>query len=242
MNSEILAIIPARSGSKGLIDKNILPIDGHPLIAYSIKAALEAKYISRVIVNTDSKKIANIANYYGAEIPFIRPMNLASDDSTDYDVFRHCIENLFMTEGYKPDYIVQLRPTSPIRPSGLIDECITKIHKTKFTSLRVVTESPLTPYKMWQVEDEGELIQLIDHSEYLEPFNMPRQKLPKTYWQVGTLDIVKASTILKEKTMSGNKIMSHIIPGNISIDIDDINSFKAAEEIIKTKKYIYFEN
>lgn len=242
MNLEILAIIPARSGSKGLTNKNILPLENHPLISYSIKAALDSNFITRTIVNTDSAEIASIANSYGAETPFLRPANLAKDDSTDFDVFNQCIRELFITEGYKPDYIVQLRPTSPIRPVNLIDECINKLVNTNCTSLRVVTESPITPYKMWKINEEEELIQLLHHNDYDEPFNMPRQNLPKIFWQVGTLDIIKTSTIIDLKSMSGDKIISHKVSNDIAIDIDDIKTFKLAEEIIKTKKYIYFEN
>jgi CMP-N,N'-diacetyllegionaminic acid synthase len=242
MKLSIVAIIPARSGSKGLINKNILPLNGHPLIAYSIKAARDSELIDRVIVNTDSVEIAKIAESYGAEIPFIRPDELAEDYSLDFDVFHHCLKKLSGSEGYMPDYVVQLRPTSPIRTPDLIDNCIKKIQKFKFDSLRVVTESPLTPYKMWNIGNDGELIQLINDNSIKEPYNKPRQKLPKTYWQVGALDVIKASTILDKNSMTGDSIMSYIIPQEIAIDIDDMKAFKISEELIKTEKFIYFEN
>jgi len=242
MNQEILAIIPARSGSKGLIDKNILPLNSHPLLTYSVGAALGSELITRVIVSTDSSKYADIAINYGAEVPFLRPDNLADDKATDLQVFEHCLKQLEVNEGYSPDFVVQLRPTSPIRPSGLIDECIKKLVDSDFDSLRVVTESPLSPYKVWRIGKDEQLTQLLDSEEFFEPYNMPRQKLPKVFWQVGTLDIIRSEIIKNMHSMSGERIMSYIISPEIAVDIDDLRSFKLAEEIIKTKNIKIFED
>jgi CMP-N,N'-diacetyllegionaminic acid synthase len=224
---EILAIIPARGGSKGLKNKNILPIFGHPLIAYSIRAAQLAKQITRVIVSTDSQDIANVAIDYGAEVPFMRPAEISQDLSTDIEMFQHALGWLKDNEGYVPDYVVQLRPTSPIRFAEEIDFCIEKMAASEADSLRIVTESPCTPYKMWRVDSDSGMMQpLLTIDGVPESYNMPRQQLPKVYWQVGTLDVIKTTCITEKGSLSGTKVLSHIISNEAAIDIDDINSFE----------------
>ncbi len=233
---EVLAIIAARGGSKGLPGKNIRELLGHPLIAYSILAAQRSQLITRVIVSTDDDEIAAIAKQYNAEVPFKRPSRFAQDLSTDLEVFTHAISWLKDNEGYTPDLVVMLRPTSPVRPKGLIDECIQKLStSTEADSLRIITEAPITPYKMWTVQDDDALMKpLMQLEGVYEFYNMPRQKLPKVYWQIGTLDVIRTNVITEKQMMSGDKIMHYIIPSYLAVDIDDINSFnKASEAIIK---------
>jgi len=119
---QILAIIPARGGSKSIPRKNIRPLAGHPLIAYSIAAALGSQSVTRTIVSTDDEEIAAVARQYGAETPFLRPVELAEDQTTDLPVFQHALACLAEQEAYHPDVIVQLRPTSPIRPPDCVDQ------------------------------------------------------------------------------------------------------------------------
>lgn len=239
---KILAIIPARGGSKGLKNKNVLPLLDHPLIAYSIKAALDSKEINRVIVSTDSKEIADVARSYNAEVPFLRPAEFAQDMSIDMEVFIHALNWLKKNENYIPDIIVQLRPTSPVRFAKEIDLCINKLISSHADSLRVVTPAPCTPYKMWTLdEDSEEMSPLLTLEHVKEPYNEPRQRLPKVYWQVGILDVIKTQTILEKKSLSGDKILSHIVPNELSIDIDDIQSFKKAEEVILNNDCVKFD-
>ena len=240
---EILAIIPARSGSKGLPGKNIKPLLQHPLIAYSIKAALSSTLITRTIVNTDSNQIAEIAKTYGAETPFLRPNELAGDFTTDLEVFQHQLQWLKDNEGYSPDLIVQLRPTSPIRFDGWIDDAIIKLQNSHADSLRAITESPLTPFKMWLLNANNEEIMepLLKVKGIEEPYNQPRQKLPVVYWQTGTLDVIKTSLISENQSMSGKHILPFIIDKKYAIDIDDVNSFYKAEEIIQQTNCIKFD-
>jgi N-acylneuraminate cytidylyltransferase len=229
-------------GSKGLPNKNILPLLDHPLIAYSIKAAQESKLVTRVLVSTDSLLIAEAGKKYGAEVPFIRPAELAADSSRDLEVFQHALSWLQESEGYKPDLVIQLRPTSPVRSRGLIDDAIKKFNKSNADSLRVVTPSPITPYKMWFVDDESSVMRpVLRLTNVEEPFNEPRQSLPQTYWQIGTLDIIRPEIILKKKSMSGQKILPYIVSNNLAVDIDDLQSFKNAAEIIKTGNYVKFD-
>ncbi len=239
---EILAIIPARGGSKGLPDKNIRPLAGHPLIAYSIKAALDSPSITRVIVSTDSEKIASMAKHYGAEVPFIRPNEISGDLSTDLEVFKHALDWLKINEEYVPDFIVQLRPTSPIRTVSLIESCIERLITSDCDSLRIVTKAFHTPYKMWQVSDENApMTPLLEIADIAEPYNQPRQNLPDVYWQIGTLDVIKSSVIIKDHSMSGSKILPYIIPQELAADIDDLKSFEVAEYILKNKDCIKIE-
>lgn len=231
----VLAIIPARGGSKGLPNKNILTLLGHPLISYSIKAGLDSKFINRVIVSTDSKKIAEISKKYGADVPFLRPSIYAQDLSTDFEVFEHALKWMRDNEGYVPDIIVQLRPTSPVRKIEIIDKSIVKLINSNCDSLRIVTPSPITPYKMWKIENESlPMKQLLNHNSISEPFNQPRQKLPTVYWQIGYLDVIKVNTILKEKSMTGRKVLPFIVENNCAIDIDDMESFNKASEVISS--------
>jgi len=233
---EVLAVIPARGGSKGLLDKNILPLLGHPLIAYSIRAAQLTKQITRVVVNTDSEKIAAIAREYGAEVPFLRPAELAGDFSTDLEVFQHALAWHRDQENYNPDLVVQLRPTSPVRFVNHISQCIDLLQNNlEADSLRVVTPSPNTPFKMWWVDELNQPMRpLLELPGVAEPFNMPRQKLPQTYWQVGTLDVFRPQLVLEQNSMSGKRIMPFVIDSQFAVDIDDMNSFEKAGQVISS--------
>lgn len=243
-NKRVIAIIPARSGSKGLPKKNVLPLLGHPLIAYSIQASLACSYIDRTIVSTDSEEIATIARQYGAEVPFLRPAAFAHDLSTDIEVFIHALEWLQTHENYIPDLVVQLRPTSPIRFKKDIEKSIELLatHPTA-DSLRVVTPSPITPYKMWIVKDpEKPMEPLLKLEGVKEPFNEPRQRLPQTYWQTGTLDIMRREAILDKRSMTGESILPFVIENKYAIDIDDLSSFEKAAKVIVESDCIKFND
>jgi len=237
----ILAIIPARAGSKGLPNKNILPLLGHPLISYSIKAGLDSKLINRVVVSTDSEKIAQISKDYGAEVPFIRPSKYSQDLSTDFEVFEHALNWLWENEQYKPDIIVQLRPTPPVRKIEIIDQCIEKCISSNCDSLRVVTESPITPYKMWHIDNDNLPMKQFSYLEGIsEPYNQPRQMLPKVYWQIGFLDVIKVNTISLERSMTGSNILPFVVENKFAIDIDDLNSFNKASSVLINSDYVNF--
>ncbi len=240
----ILALIPARGGSKGLPGKNILPLAGHPLIAYSIEAALTTPSITRVVVSTDSEKIAEVARRYGAEVPFIRPAAYAADDSLDLDVFIHALTWLQENENYAPDLVVQLRPTSPIRYVADIETCIERLaNSPEADSLRIVTQAFHTPYKMWQLGEEGQPMQpLLALDSVAEPYNQPRQSLPTMYWQIGTLDVIRPKVIMEQKSMSGRVILPYVVAQERAIDIDDIFSFQRAEAYILSHDCVKFSS
>lgn len=229
-----VAIIPARGGSKGLPDKNIRPLAGHPLIAWSIAAAKSTALIDRVIVTTDSEAIAAIAKTYGAEVPFMRPAELAGDYSTDLETFQHALQWLSQNENYNPELVFQLRPTSPIRFLHEMELGIRLLYDhPEAHSVRTVTPSPITPFKMWWVDgNEKPMRPLLQAEGIAEPYNMPRQKLPATYWQTGTYDVIRTEQIMHQNSMSGSAILPIIISNELAIDIDDLASFERAEALI----------
>ncbi len=231
--NEIIAIIPARGNSKSIPRKNIRALAGHPLVAYSIKAALGAKQVSRVIVTTDDEEIAAIARSYGAETPFMRPAELALDETTDFPVFEHALNWLGAHENYHPDMVVQLRPTSPIFPKDLIDKAIAVLlDHADADSVRGVVPSSENPYKMWRIDDRGVMQPLLDVDGMKEPYNAPRQVLPDTYWQTGHIDVIRTETILKMRSLNGEVIYPVFIKPDYSVDIDTLLDWKHAEQLV----------
>jgi N-acylneuraminate cytidylyltransferase len=230
---EILALIPARGGSKSIPRKNIRPLAGYSLIAYSIAAALHSKSITRTIVSTDDEEIARLARSYGAEVPFLRPPEYALDSTTDYPVFTHALSWLADNEKYQPDIVVQLRPTSPLRPPDCVDQAIQiLIDHPEADSVRGVIPSGQNPYKMWQVDEQGQMAPLLSLPSVAEPFNAPRQELPQTYWQTGHIDAIRVSTIRLKHSLSGEVILPLILDPRYAIDIDTLRDWQRAEWIL----------
>lgn len=224
---EVLALIPARGGSKGVPGKNIKLLGGYPLIAFSIAAARRAEEVNRIIVSTDDDKIAAVAREHGAEVPFLRPAALAQDDSPDLPVFQHALEWLVQEENYHPDVVVQLRPTSPFRPPDLVAGAIrVLLDHTEADSVRGVVPSQQNPYKMWRIDEQGLLAPVLD-SSFKEPYNMPRQALPDTYWQTGHIDVIRTDTI-RDGSMSGSRIFAYQIAPRFSVDLDTHRDWQRA--------------
>lgn len=225
---EVLALIPARGGSKTLPDKNIRIFGGKPLIAHSIMHALESQSIDRVIVSTDSEKYAEIAQEYGAEAPFIRPSQIAGDHSTDLEVFQHALDWLMQNEGYEPDICVHLRPTYPNRRVEDVDAIVaTLLSNPDLDSIRSVSESPETPFKMWFRQDGGLLSPVCDLTEIPEAHSLPRQILPTAYLQNAATDAIRTKTITSLGSMTGKKVYGYVMEENH--DIDNLEQFEAAE-------------
>jgi N-acylneuraminate cytidylyltransferase len=230
---EILAIIPARGGSETIPHKNIVDFCGKPLIEWSIESAKNSSKITRIITSTDSDEIAEIAEKSGSEVPFIRPEKYSKNDTVDYPVYRHALDYLESVENYIPDLVVQLRPTTPVRPRHLIDKGIDLISNNNLAdSLRCVTTPFQTPYKMWSISDDGYLLPLFDSGMH-EQYNYPRQLLPSAYWQVGSLDIVRRSTIIKKESMTGDIILPFVIDNKFAVDIDDELSLDFAISVVE---------
>jgi N-acylneuraminate cytidylyltransferase len=233
-NTEVLAIIPARGGSKGIPRKNIRNFAGHPLIAYSIAAALQSRRVTRVIVSTDDPEIAEVSRAYGAEVPFLRPAELAQDSTLDLPVFQHALAWLTANEAYAPDVVVQLRPTSPIRPVGLVDEAVRiLLEHPEADSVRGVVPAGQNPHKMWRIDlQTGQMKNLLDVPGVAEPYNAPRQILPPVYWQTGHIDAIRPVTILEKNSMSGEVILPVMIDPRYTVDIDSLSDWARAEWLV----------
>ena len=226
----ILSVIPARGGSKSLPKKNILPLNGKPLLCYSIDYSLQSKLVNKTIVSTDSEEIANIAQSCGAEVPFIRPTELAQDNTRDYPVLRHALD-FFENKGIMYDSYILLRPTSPLRPTGLIEQAISILKKNKdATSVRSVAKIKEHPYRAWKLKTDGSMIGFINNVS--EPYNIPRQELPELYFQTGDIEVIRRETLLNG-SISGNNVYPLIINHGAMVDIDHISDFKKAEGRLK---------
>lgn len=233
--SEVLALIPARGGSKSIPHKNIRLLAGYPLIAYSIAAALSAELVTRVIVSTDDAEIADVAREYGAEIPFLRPAEYSQDDTPDLPVFQHALAWLADNEDYHPEIVVQLRPTSPFRRVGHINQAVARlIERPEADAVRTVCIPFQNPFKMWQIGADGLMLPLIQMADAPEPYNMPRQALPEVYWQTGYVDAAWADTILKKNSMTGSRILPLVIDPKEWIDIDSPDDWRRAERLLES--------
>ena len=236
MMSNILALIPARGGSKGIPGKNIMEIAGKPLIAYSILQAIKSKHIDRIIVSTDDKEIANISKKWGAEVPFLRPPEFAQDMSPDIEVFRHTLRWLEKEENYKPQLIIHLRPTGPVRKIELIDMAIEKIMQhPEADALRSVSLSLQTPYKMWEIEENEMMKPLLKIEHILDCQSLPRQALPTVYWQNGYVDIIRPRSILEYHSMWGRKVLPFVIEEQI-LELDYPDNIPAIEKALKNEE------
>jgi len=217
---KVLAIIPARSGSKSVPHKNVRLLQGKPLLAHSIGHALAAKRVTRTIVSTDSEDYAAIAREYGAEAPFLRPPEFSGDMATDWEIFYHALNWLRENERWSPDICVHLRPTHPIRNPQDIDHMVKLlINNPEWDSVRSVVTAPETPYKMWFRDAEGMLAPVIQ-TEIREAYNQPRQSLPPTYLQNASIDVVRSRVILEQRSMTGRNIHGYIMEESFDIDTE----------------------
>jgi YrbI family 3-deoxy-D-manno-octulosonate 8-phosphate phosphatase len=232
--TEVLAIIPARGGSKGIPRKNIRDFAGYPLIAYAIAAAQQSNSVTRVIVSTDDEQIASVARQLGAETPFLRPAEFAQDNSTDLPLFQHALQWLAEHEGYRPDVLVQLRPTSPLRPRDLVDRAVsTLLAHPDADSVRGVVPAGQNPHKMWRLSGEdAPMKNLLDVPGLDEPYNAPRQSLPPIYWQTGHIDAIRVETILKKGSLSGERIYPLVIDARYTVDIDNLADWARYQALV----------
>lgn len=217
-----IAIIPARGGSKGVPKKNIALLGGYPLIAYSIAAAKLSTSINRTIVSTDSQEIADIAREFGAEVPFLRPAELAQDSSIDAELFLHAINWFKENEKITPEIIIQLRPTTPLRNPENIKRAIKYLQEHPLASgLRSAHTLADPPHKMFQLNNDGYWEGFFPDYPRPEYYNLPRQMLPKAYKPNGYVDIIKSEQFLKTKSLYGPKILGFVTPFTLEVDTPD---------------------
>lgn len=215
---ETFAIIPARAGSKGVKNKNIRCLQGYPMIAYSIAAAKMCPHISRVIVTTDSQDYAQIANYYGAETPFLRPAEIAGDQATDIEFMKHAIDWLYEHEHTVPEYFVHLRPTYPLRQVEYVTKAVEQFHADDTaTSLRSAHLASNTPYKWFNMREDGYYKSILDNLT-LDEANNPRQAFPDVYVPDGYVDLLRTSFIVEKELMHGDRMIGYVVPGGIDVD------------------------
>jgi CMP-N,N'-diacetyllegionaminic acid synthase len=235
---DILCIIPARSGSKGIQHKNIKDLAGKPLMAWSIEQALLSKYKMKVLVSTDSEEYRQIAIKYGAEAPFLRPTEISQDLSTDLELVEHCLEYLEENENYSPDFIVQLRPTYPTRKVSILNETI-KIFLEKRCqgrdSLRTIIPFEKSPFKMYTMNGNNLEPLFKNLGDIKEPYNQCRQNLPQAYLHNGYIDIFNTN-IVKDDKISGDNIYGYVMSKNEYHDIDSIEDFEIVEKLILDNK------
>ena len=227
---KIIAVIPARGGSKGLPGKNIKILAGKPLIARTIEQAKKSKLIDKLIVNTDSKKIAKIAQKYGAEVPFLRPKKLAQDKSSIYDVIFHTLD-WFEKRGFKFDLVVLLEPTSPLRKENDIDDAIKLFLKNYKRADSLVS--------VGEIHLENPSITLKRDGKYIKPYIKTdfsrRQELPKAYFPYGVIYLSKARTLKKYRKFYQKRTMPYFIERWQNYEIDDIYDFICVEAIFKQR-------
>ncbi len=213
-DKKVIAIIPARSGSKSIKDKNIVNLRGKPLIAWSIEQSIKSKNISEVYFSTDSKKYAEIAKKFGVKKIIYRPKSISNDKSTDYEFIKHFIDNIYTDHGI----IAHIRPTTPFRNVALLDKIIKFFVKNKkYSSLRAVHENPETAYKSFELKNKF-LKPLKGVKKTMDQLNNPRQNFSKTYSANGYIDLYRKEFILKNKKLFGNKVMGYITPLTMEID------------------------
>lgn len=230
-SSGVLALIPARGGSKGVPRKNIRPLGGKPLLAWSIEAAKAAPSVSKIIVSTEDEEIAEVAKKYGAEVPFMRPANLAEDATPDYPVCLHVLDAL-AAQGVYPEFVAWLRPTAPLRTADDIEKALAILKATGADSVRSVVASKAHPY--WMKTLDGDFLAPFvpgkDENTYTR-----RQALPPVYMLNGAIDITRSAVVRASGKIWGEKLAAYVMPQERSVDIDTLHDFETAEARMKQR-------
>jgi CMP-N,N'-diacetyllegionaminic acid synthase len=220
----VLAVISARGGSKGVPRKNVRLLAGKPLITWTIEQAAQSRYIDRVIVSSEDEEICQVAKESGAEAPFVRPAELASDTASGVDVLCHAVENV----GGDYDYVVLLQPTSPLRESTDIDAAIEFCVSRAAKSVVSVAEATKSPYWMYQMKEGGELTPVVEDAA------TNRQQLPQSYALNGALYVLEVPTLLANRKILDGQTLGYVMPAERSYDIDSETDFLICE-FLKTR-------
>ena len=230
----ILAIVPAREGSKGIPKKNIYPLCNTPLIYYTIKAIQRSKLITRAILSSDSSEVIKVAEDYGLEVPFVRPSKLAQDDTPALPVVEHAVKWLEETENYKADYIILLQPTSPLRTENHIDEALSILINSDADSIVSIVEVPhsFNPYSIMKLQGKY----LSPYLLYDENKNL-RQFKPVFYARNGAaIYAFTYNCLMNKHSIYGDKILPYLMEKESSIDVDDLFDLKLCEWILSSRE------
>ena len=218
MSELIYAVIPARGGSKGVPRKNVRSLGGYPLIAWSVAAARLCASVTRTFVSTDSDDIAAVAATYGAEVPFLRPAALSQDRSTDREFVMHALDWFREYEGREPDFLVHVRPTTPLRDAAKLDEAIRMmLDNATATGLRSVHPLAEPPHKMLRIV-EGYLTGFFPDDPRPEYYNLPRQSFPTAYNPNGYVDVLRTSFVRSGESLHGTRMLAYVTPHAIEVD------------------------
>ena len=225
----VIAIIPARGGSKGLPGKNIKAMNGKPLIWYTINSAKKSKFVDKIIVSTDDNEVAKISKKYGAEIPFMRPKELARDDSLAIDNYIYTIDRLNKKFNYGIVEFIILQPTSPLRTSLDIDTAIQIFEEKKADSVISISEVIHPPIWSKRIDEKGILRNYFN----IEIGNKNRQEIKKVYMPNGAIFVFKFSLLKEKYSYYSDKTYPYVMPLERSIDIDSKLDFEFAEYLLK---------
>lgn len=232
---EVLAVVPARGGSKGLPGKNVMILDGRPLVAWAVAAALAARSVGRVVGSTDDPAIAEALRAAGAEVPFLRPPDLALDSTRDAPVFLHVLDMLSL-DGYRPDIVVNVRPTAPLRTGPDIDAAVAiLVGRPECRSVKSVSVCGEHPYKMWLLDGDEPLRPLLPewHTRYGGEVDLPRQALPPVYRSNGAVDAVRVDALRETGTFHPGPIAAFVLDPARSIDIDTADDLLLVERHLR---------
>jgi CMP-N,N'-diacetyllegionaminic acid synthase len=229
----VLAVVPARGGSKGIPRKNLQLLAGKPLVAHAVETGRAAQLVTRVVCSTDDPDIADAARAAGAEVPFLRPAELAADASEDWPVFKHTLDWLASHHNWTPDLVVNLRPTSPLRTPTHVDDAIRLLLDSGVDSVKAVCLARQHPHKMWLRQPDG----------VIEPFlktafrarrgpDVPRAELDDVYWQNGVVDVTRREVIFEQGVMIGRTVAGLVTLAADSIDIDTPLDLALAELLL----------
>lgn len=240
--NKVVALIPARGGSKGVPKKNIQLVKGYPLIAYSIIAGVLSDCINRVIVSTDSEEIAQIALRFGAEVPFIRPAEYALDNSGDVEFVEHAIRYLYENENTIPEYLVHLRPTTPFRKVEIIDRAIRECMAVQeCSSLRSAHKAAESPYK-WFLKNQAGYFMSMKEGMDNDTANNARQQFPDVYIPDGYVDVIKSSYVVQNNKLHGKNMIGFVSPDCTEIDtLEDLDYVQYQIEKKGSELYEYMK-
>jgi CMP-N-acetylneuraminic acid synthetase len=234
-NRRVLVVVLARGGSKGLPRKNARLLGGKPLVAHAVEAGRAAAFVDRVVCSTDDEAIAEMARAAGAEVPFLRPAELAQDTTEDWPVFAHALAWLDEHEGWRPDIVVNLRPSTPLRRPGLVDDALRVLVASGADSVKSVCLARQHPHKMWLLVDGGPRMEPYEKTPFrLERGpDVPRAELQPVYWQTGHVDATWRRTIVDDKRLIGPRAAAVVVEPELSIDIDGPFELELAELLLK---------
>ena len=227
-----LGIVPARGGSKSVPRKNLRPLLGRPLIAWTIESATAAKSLDRLIVSTDDAEIAEVSRRWGAEVPFLRPAAIAADDTPDLPVFQHALRALREADGYRPDAVVRLRPAQPLRTAAEIDRAVELWRRSGADCVKSVRPVAEHPFKMYRLVGER-LVPYLDSEERRRRGpDVPRQSLESVYLSSGVVDVVRRETVEMGST-EGGSIVPYFTDPATYVNLDSLRDFGIAEALMR---------